>query len=379
MSSYTLYFIEDALKRQAVERQREARRQKLEEARQKAEKARRKALEQLEKAKEDQERQAKDLLRKYQESELKKNVEILKKLKLDEPQVKPAEPKSTKILTKSKTTEPVVVEVDITKIIEQCKSFQVDILKYRPEAGQENEHLLSELVPSISPDRLEKIYDSLRATLGREYTLNLRNEIFRDLLKTYFLENVPSGNSGKAFVDKVESLINSKMITQQAVDQVRDEYFELLDKEFIREEIEKTLEETLKFLSTKGYNIIGPENLAPNKTIYLETGNPNYRIQCQIDKDGKTIFHQVKVASSKEEALAPTSAYQKELDKNASLNWCQIQKDLLEVLKAKGIPIEQRIIRDAGEETLPIMIDKNKKKISETTTLPEPRALKKEG
>jgi hypothetical protein len=178
---------------------------------------------------------------------------------------------------------------------------------------------------------------------------------------------------------KIYALARVAGISEKEVTPLRKEYFRLLRQELENREREIFVEETMKTLAAKGYSLLDSKGekvipkLQPGNTYYLGGINSDYRIKCDVGDDYELKLQQMRVTSSRQEALAPISDYQKAVEKEEGEKWCAILKDIASKLASSDVEVDRVVLREPGEK-IPVIVDSSRpKKAEDVVTKPVDR------
>jgi hypothetical protein len=151
------------------------------------------------------------------------------------------------------------------------------------------------------------------------------------------------------------------------MDSLRREYYRMSEASSKEASLTTFMGEALGMLHDRGYSLLGSDGRplgavgdlagAPSQPLdtgfFLSTPNAGYRVKCQVGGDGTLTFEHMRVAASKEEALA-ASDYQRGLDQAEGQKWCSVITDL-----EAAIPGAARKVLREPSEAIPVIIDKN--------------------
>jgi hypothetical protein len=229
------------------------------------------------------------------------------------------------------------------------------------------EDLAAELDEGMERRRLDLIFDSVRAALAKEVSISIRTGFCREELMAMASQR-PAGFPGDEFVRKINMLLTQKRVHPEEVAPIREEYLALLESDRAAAESLRLLRRARRLLSERGYMLLDAKGRTANESFplardgvyYFIGSNPDIRVRCQVDRHGGMSLQQVRVVATREESRAEASVYQKELEREESLRWCEAQSELVRALESEGAAPVHTIGKEAGSAPLPILVDRHK-------------------
>ncbi|MDR3154631.1 MAG: hypothetical protein LBW85_10280 [Deltaproteobacteria bacterium] len=254
-------------------------------------------------------------------------------------------------------------------VIARCRAFYAEVKDISPEAASALDSLMGELDEGMDPYRLDLILDSVRAALSKEVSVSVRTERHREELRG-FLAARPSGQAGDEFVRRINAMLAKRRVRSEDMEPVRADYLALREADRAAEESLALMRRTREKLSEQGYHMLDAKGrpvsegfpLARDGVYYFAGANPDYRVRCQVDRQGALNLQQMRVVASKEELKAMASAYKQAVEREESDKWCAAQKGLVESMGREGVKVAFSVSREAGIGPLPVLIDKSKEK-----------------
>jgi hypothetical protein len=275
-----------------------------------------------------------------------------------------AEAEAARALAPPRTPEQ--AEADRERIA-RTRAFHGMLTGMNPESGSLLEPLLSELLDGMDRSRMDLIYDSVRAALAKEVTVQERTAIFKEELKG-FIERRPAGGPGDDMARGFSALMAQPRIHPEDMEAARKEYCEAVEEERRQAVNREILDKAREYLASKGYSmydargnpIIGAVPLTKDAAYYFADSNPDFRVRALVDRNGGLNLQQVRVMSAREEPRAAEGPYQRHLELQHSAAWCAAQGALAEHLESQGHRISFKIYKESGAQALPIMVDYQK-------------------
>jgi len=256
--------------------------------------------------------------------------------------------------------------IPIPTLLEKIKQLDLEVYNNLSKIYEVN---------NLSKEEEKTISEKLQLELSALRAKHSRTQILKTQLKNYLsiLENFKSSLNTKSY--PYAKLLKTIQIIQ---DNIRVKYIEnedfiklqtliidtinMITKHLEYQEAKAKFKENInEVLSSLGYNLIDSEimeKLMKNEVIYLDTPySEEYKIQLKIDEDNKIYYRLVKFGES-------ITNYEKQKDIEIAKKWCQDYDKILELLKSKGILIEN-IKRLEPNESEILYIRKEEMKLPE--------------
>jgi len=196
-----------------------------------------------------------------------------------------------------------------------------------------SKHIKTQIFKSQLQNHLS-ILNNFLDNLSKEERFK-RSEVYPKLLKNIQLIN---DNLKQKYIEK-ENFLEIQNITINTINLVT----KYLEYEEAKIRIKKSMNEILNSI---GYNLIDSEimeKLINNEVIYIDLPySEEYKIQLKIDENNKIYYRLVKFGES-------TTEYEKQKDLEIAKKWCSDYDKLIELLKTKGIMIENIKRLEPGE------------------------------
>ncbi|MDR2611890.1 MAG: hypothetical protein LBG06_03330 [Deltaproteobacteria bacterium] len=256
-------------------------------------------------------------------------------------------------------------------IVGRCQAYYREIGEISPEAARALDFLMGELAEGMDRSRMLLIFDSVRVALAKEITIALRTELHRRELAG-FVKARPAGAPGDELVRRVNALAAQRRIRAEDMESVRAEYLSLLEADRVAAIAVDLMRRTREQLSERGYHMLDAKGkpvgaglpLARDGVYYFVGANPDYRVRCQVDRQGGLNLQQMRVVASKEELKALASSYAREVEASETRKWCEAQREATEALEREGVKLTHSVLRETGSGPLPVLVDRHKDRFS---------------
>jgi cell division protein FtsL len=248
------------------------------------------------------------------------------------------------------------------------KAYFEELKELDPDKALELEPSMDTLNTLKDISFLERIYDNIRAVLASVLTESLHQKYNREELHAFVSSGIFEKH-GISLHKKIDNLLKSNYIEETDMYEVREEYLSLVKKVSEESALDNFMRETGKFLKNEGYSFFDDEGRPLGDDIIFNSGESffmakqlsEYWIKCSVGDNLSVKFQQLKVVSSREEALKPDSGYQKIIEKEQGEQWCEVHKKLVSELEKVGLKASTEILRHPGD-ALPVLVNKNYKK-----------------